>query len=93
MSTTLTATKSAPKFNGVDVDALRTTIDAVNDNKLLGATSWRVNSQWVGGTRSDHHVEGVAIGGEFINGRSPSRSMSRRPSVAPTSSPTRRNTC
>jgi uncharacterized OsmC-like protein len=66
MTATLTTSTSSQQINGINATALRDTIDAVNDNTLLGASSWRVNSAWVGGTRSDHHVEGVAIGGEFF---------------------------
>lgn len=58
-------TDASPQINGIDVAALRGTIDLVGKHKAAAATSWRVTSEWRGGTRSDHHVEGCRIGGEF----------------------------
>jgi uncharacterized OsmC-like protein len=65
---TATAIKDASiqQVNGVDVAALQETIAAVKENKTAGMTTWRVHSTWVGGTRTDHRVDGCTIGGEAI---------------------------
>lgn len=52
--------------NGIDVEALRGCIEACDRDPAQAQTKWRVTSQWVGGTRSDHHVDGVEIGGKRI---------------------------
>jgi uncharacterized OsmC-like protein len=53
-------------INGIDVAALQASIDAIKADPARGATSWSIRSQWMGGTRSDHHVAGCSLGGEFI---------------------------
>jgi uncharacterized OsmC-like protein len=59
---------STPKMvNGINVTALRQTIDAVSKDASVGATSWKIKSRWTGGTRSDHLVEGCMIGGQEIH--------------------------
>lgn len=58
-------TKAAHR-NGIDAEALRATIEAIRGNSALGATRWSVQSRWMGGTRSDHHVHGCEIGGKAI---------------------------
>lgn len=52
--------------NGIAVAELRQSIDAIGADNTRGHTSWCVNSQWMGGTRSDHHIEGCSIGGQFV---------------------------
>jgi uncharacterized OsmC-like protein len=52
--------------NGIDVAALRGTVDAIKADPTKGRTSWCIRSRWMGGTRSDHHVGGCGIGGQFI---------------------------
>lgn len=59
--------KSGPGFtNGIDVVALGGAINAIRADQSLGQTKWNVRSEWKGGTRSDHHVEGFTIGGQFV---------------------------
>src|SRR4051794_27323413 len=55
--------------NGINVTALKETIDAVRANPAVGQTSWSVQSRWVGGTRSDHEVNGCTIGGRNVERR------------------------
>lgn len=52
--------------NGIDVEQLRQAIDGVAADAAAGHTAWRVTSTWKGGTRTDHHVDGVEIGGQRI---------------------------
>ena len=74
MQTITKATQSKPTpaaaspstINGIDVAALKECIDAVRADPVKGQTSWRIQSRWVGGTRSDHHVEGCSIGATTV---------------------------
>jgi len=52
--------------NGIDVVALGEAINGIRGDRALGQTSWAIRSVWQGGTRSDHHVEGFTIGGQFV---------------------------
>ena len=52
--------------NGIDLDALQATIDAVTADPAKAQTNWTIRSEWLGGTRSDHHVDGYSIGGEYV---------------------------
>ena len=52
--------------NGIDLDQLKDAMKAIEADPAAGMTRWSVRSQWVGGTRSDHHVEGFEIGGHFV---------------------------
>ena len=61
------STKTTSKINGIDVEALQGAIDAVAENPAAGATSWKVRSEWVGGARTDHFVEGTRIGGKELD--------------------------
>lgn len=62
--------KSAPApthlLNGIDVDFLRATIDAVAVDPALARTRWHVTTHWSGGTRSDTRVESYEIGGREV---------------------------
>lgn len=53
-------------INGIDLEQLKGAMEAIQNEPSNGMTSWRVRSSWMGGTRSDHHVEGFTIGGEFV---------------------------
>ena len=53
--------------NGINVTALRETIEQIQSDSNNGQTTWSVKSQWQGGTRSDHIVDGVDIGGQKID--------------------------
>ena len=61
---TATTTKM---INGLDVEALQDTIHAVSKDPAPGMTTWRVATQWAGGTRSDTHVDHYMIGGERVD--------------------------
>lgn len=52
--------------NGIDLDQLKGAISAIEADPAAGMTRWSVRSEWMGGTRSDHHVEGFEIGGQFV---------------------------
>ena len=41
------------EINGIDVDALTRTIEAVAAHPATGQTRWEVTTRWRGGTRSD----------------------------------------
>src|SRR5262245_24450723 len=53
-------------LNGIDVDFLRATIDAVAADPALGQTHWSVTTRWRGGARSDTRVESYRIGGREV---------------------------
>lgn len=53
-------------MNGIDLEQLKGSVAAIQADAAEGMTRWNVRSQWVGGTRSDHHVEGFEIGGRFV---------------------------
>ncbi|MEQ9096443.1 MAG: OsmC family protein [Phycisphaerales bacterium] len=53
-------------LNGIDLEQLRGAISAIEADAAAGQTRWNVRSQWMGGTRSDHQVEGFEIGGQFV---------------------------
>ena len=61
-------TKTMEKVvNGVDVQALRQAIESIEADPAAGQTAWKVCSRWQGGTRTDHFVEGFAMGGEQVH--------------------------
>lgn len=62
----MSATLTKSEVNGIDVEALQAAIDSIRDNPANGQTRWAITSRWMGGTRSDHHVEGFAIGGQEV---------------------------
>jgi uncharacterized OsmC-like protein len=53
-------------INGIDVEALQQTAAAVAADPKKGGTSWRVATQWMGGTRSDTRVTSCSIGGAVV---------------------------
>jgi uncharacterized OsmC-like protein len=62
------ATATTTKIvNGIDVEALQGTIHAVSADPAPGMTTWRVATRWLGGTRSDTHVDHYEIGGQRID--------------------------
>jgi uncharacterized OsmC-like protein len=63
------ATLSNTTRNGIDLAALQATVDAVRANPSAGQTHWAVHSRWVGGTRSDHAIDGCEIAGRKIDRR------------------------
>lgn len=64
-----TSTTELAHLNGIDMTAFRRTIDRITADPREGQTTWTIRSVWKGGTRSDHHVESVAIGGRNIDRR------------------------
>jgi hypothetical protein len=52
--------------NGINLVALRETVEAVKKDPAKGMTQWHVTSHWRGGTRSDTHVKSYSVGGEKI---------------------------
>ena len=68
MNATMTSQTSKVR-NGIDVAALESTVEAVRANPAAGQTHWAVHSRWVGGTRSDHMIDGCQIGGQTIDRR------------------------
>jgi uncharacterized OsmC-like protein len=67
MEFAMSATMTSTIRNGIDLGALQGKIEAVRANPALAKTQWEVNSRWVGGTRSDHVVDGCRISGEDID--------------------------
>lgn len=57
---TMTATRTS--LNGINTHDLQGAIDAITTNPENGQTHWAVSSRWVGGTRSDHHIDSCRIG-------------------------------
>lgn len=53
--------------NGINVAALKQAIADIEANPDAGQTTWTVVSRWQGGTRTDHFVDGVDIGGQKID--------------------------
>lgn len=53
-------------INGIDVTALKQAIADIKANPDAGQTRWIVKSCWQGGTRTDHFVDGVDIGGQKV---------------------------
>lgn len=62
-------TKEANRANGLDLDALAETVDAIVADPEKGMVEFRVTSNWTGQTRSEATVESYTIGGETIDRR------------------------
>jgi uncharacterized OsmC-like protein len=58
--------KKVNQVNGLDVDALHATIDAVGKDPSKGMVEFRVKSQWKGQTRSEATVDSYTIGGQVV---------------------------
>jgi uncharacterized OsmC-like protein len=63
----MTTQTQQEQINGIDVAALKQAIATIEVNPDAGQTRWTVKSRWEGGTRSDHFVDGVDIGGQKID--------------------------
>ena len=59
-------TPKTKRVNGLDVDYLMETIDAVAADPGKGIVSFNVKSAWKGQTKSEHKVESYQLGGETI---------------------------
>jgi uncharacterized OsmC-like protein len=53
-------------LNGINMEALRGVVDAINQDPANAMTRWQVTTHWRGGTRSDTRVTGYMLGGERI---------------------------
>jgi len=54
------------RVNGIDVDALRQTVDAVEKDPSRAQVGFDVTTRWTGQTRSETTVEAYRIGGERV---------------------------
>ena len=54
------------RVNGIDVDALRQTVDAVEKDASRALVGFDVTTRWTGQTRSETTVEAYRIGGERV---------------------------
>ena len=54
------------EVNGIDLDALDATVDAIRNNVGCGGAGFRVKTQWKGQTRSESTVECFNCGGEPV---------------------------
>ncbi|NIM69463.1 MAG: OsmC family peroxiredoxin [Xanthomonadales bacterium] len=52
------------EVNGVDLDVLFATVQAIAEDPALGKSRFRARNQWVGGSRNTTRVEGFYAGGE-----------------------------
>lgn len=55
--------------NGVDLEALNQTIDAVRGDRTLGKVSFAVNGEWQGGFRVNSQTGGLTQAGQVDNSR------------------------
>jgi uncharacterized OsmC-like protein len=54
------------RVNGIDVAALRHTVEAIENDPSLAAVGFDVTTRWTGQTRSETTVEAYRIGGERV---------------------------
>ena len=62
-----TQVQESTTVNGINVTALKQAIADIKANPDAGQTRWTVRSRWEGGTRTDHVVDGVDIGGQKVD--------------------------
>lgn len=60
------ATPKTKRVNGIDVNYLMETVDAVAADPAKGMVAFRVKSAWNGQTKSEHQVESYKIGGQTV---------------------------
>ena len=58
--------KSLTVVNGIDTAHVMEVVNQIIDDPSKAMTSWSVSTEWKGGTRSDTHVKGYVVGGEFV---------------------------
>ncbi|MCX5662936.1 MAG: OsmC family protein [Planctomycetota bacterium] len=63
---TMEAKTQTTHLNGINLPALRGAMEAIKADPKNGVTNWTVRSQWKGGTRSDHAVDGFGMGGQHV---------------------------
>ena len=54
------------RVNGIDVNYVMDTIDAIASEPAKGIVAFKVKSAWKGQTKSEHVVESYMIGGETV---------------------------
>ncbi|TFI60191.1 OsmC family peroxiredoxin [Sphingomonas parva] len=57
---------SNPPVNGLDLEALQNTVEAIQQDPSRAIVGFRVRTAWQGQTRSTSTVEGYRLGGEKI---------------------------
>jgi len=57
---------ASPVINGINLETLGRTVEAISLDAAKAMTHWEVTSHWVGGTRSETRVTRGVIGGEEI---------------------------
>lgn len=62
----LDVTVAKPTVNGIDLQALDDTIEAIGRDPARAAVQFRVKTKWTGQTRSESSVESYTIGGEEV---------------------------
>ncbi|WP_152345696.1 OsmC family protein [Brevibacterium sp. CFH 10365] len=62
--------------NGVDLDALKNTIEAVEEDRSLGEVTFAVNGEWTGGFRVDSKTGALTQAGESDASRDGKYTMS-----------------
>jgi uncharacterized OsmC-like protein len=55
------------RVNGLDLEALGETVEAIEQNAGLAKATFEVTTRWDGQTRSESTVEGFTLGGERIS--------------------------
>lgn len=51
-------------LNGIDTDALRSTIDAISQDHELGLAGFSATTRWTGGTKSESRISHWVLGGQ-----------------------------
>jgi uncharacterized OsmC-like protein len=62
----MTDTFARNAVNGIDLDALDESVEAIRQDPASGLVEFRVTTRWTGQTRSESLVESCRIGGEEI---------------------------
>lgn len=62
-------TTTRPPVNGIDLQALDETIEAISKDPGCATAAFRVKTEWKGQTRSESTVEGFDLGGKHIERR------------------------
>lgn len=57
---------TSTRVNGIDLQALDETVDAINKDAGCANVQFRVKTDWLGQTRSESTVEGYRIGGQEV---------------------------
>ena len=55
-----------PPVKGLDLEALKETVEAVRTDPARGRVAWRVSTEWKGQARTESTVESCTVGGEVV---------------------------